>query len=220
MNGSPLVWAATTIAQIRAENGRASRASLWVVYRAKPAYGGRRGALSESVPSRVTLLSARSTEQRMRVRSSAMARGKRAEGSKHDGSGGDARAAHMALLARYAALDPNQLPPGAQFIVLKTDSEELALISFPEPQLSEVDHPSGPELTPAEASILRHLRLGHSNAAIAHARKRSVRTVGHQIASVFRKLGVSSRRELLAVMRREEATPTAVRKPAQPARDP
>lgn len=53
-------------------------------------------------------------------------------------------------------------------------------------------------LTRSERSILPSLIEGHSNKRIAAMRGASPRTVAHQIASIFGKLGVHSRRELLA----------------------
>ncbi|HEV2769132.1 MAG TPA: response regulator transcription factor [Solirubrobacteraceae bacterium] len=57
--------------------------------------------------------------------------------------------------------------------------------------------PPGPEmLTPREAEVLDHLRAGASNAQIAQALHVSIETVRTHARSVFRKLGVASRREL------------------------
>jgi DNA-binding NarL/FixJ family response regulator len=53
-------------------------------------------------------------------------------------------------------------------------------------------------LTTAEEEVLKLLLLGQDNASIAEARKTSPRTTANQIASIFRKLGVSSRAELAA----------------------
>ena len=115
--------------------------------------------------------------------------------------------APVALLSRYAALDPERIPSGAEFFWLETGKEKLALLSFPESVSVGAMEPSWTyPLTPAESSILHHLLLGHSDATIARARKRSPRTIGHQVASVFRKVGVNSRRELLSMMR-EKKTP-------------
>jgi DNA-binding NarL/FixJ family response regulator len=55
-------------------------------------------------------------------------------------------------------------------------------------------------LTNTEAQIVSALVSGHSNAQIAMARGRSTRTVGNQVAAIFRKLGVRSRAELLALL--------------------
>jgi DNA-binding NarL/FixJ family response regulator len=50
----------------------------------------------------------------------------------------------------------------------------------------------------AEKDILCRILAGASNAEIAAARATSMRTVANQVASIFKKLGVSSRRELIA----------------------
>lgn len=66
----------------------------------------------------------------------------------------------------------------------------------------DVDAPSLPEmLTPAEQAVVRAILDGESNAAIARARGTSTRTVANQIAAIFDKIGVSSRAELVAVLR-------------------
>jgi DNA-binding NarL/FixJ family response regulator len=57
--------------------------------------------------------------------------------------------------------------------------------------------PVGPELlTPREADILDHLRQGSSNAEIAQELHVSVETVRTHRRHIYRKLGVTSRREL------------------------
>lgn len=141
-----------------------------------------------------------------------MAGPKRVDASKR---GGAASAGHVALLARYAELDPNRIPEGAEFLILTTETEELALISFPEAKPAEIASAAARDLTAAEAAVLQHLLLGHSNATIAHARMRSVRTIAHQVASIFRKVGVNSRRELLATFRRANEVATVARKRAR-----
>jgi DNA-binding CsgD family transcriptional regulator len=55
------------------------------------------------------------------------------------------------------------------------------------------------ELTGAEADLLARLLQGASNRDIAAARGTSVRTVASQLASLYRKLGVRGRTELLAM---------------------
>jgi DNA-binding CsgD family transcriptional regulator len=129
--------------------------------------------------------------------------------------------APVALLSRYAALDPEQLPGNAEFFWLETGTEKLVLLSFPESDpVGAMEAQWTGRLTPAEASILHHLLLGHSDAIIARARKRSARTIGHQVASIFRKVGVSSRRELLAMMRELKTTATALPRRVPPIPDP
>jgi DNA-binding CsgD family transcriptional regulator len=56
-------------------------------------------------------------------------------------------------------------------------------------------------LTPREADVLGLLRLGHSNGEIAAALSISIETVRTHARSVFRKLGVRSRRELADLSR-------------------
>lgn len=54
------------------------------------------------------------------------------------------------------------------------------------------------ELSAAEREVAGDAASGLSNAAIATKRARSPRTIANQLASIFRKLGVSSRAELAA----------------------
>lgn len=55
-------------------------------------------------------------------------------------------------------------------------------------------------LTAAENEVVEFLRSGASNKAIAQHRGTADRTVANQIASIYRKLGISSRAELLALI--------------------
>lgn len=70
--------------------------------------------------------------------------------------------------------------------------DELAVLSFP---VAEPELPSS--VTSAEREVVAHLLDGLSNAEIAELRGTSVRTVANQVASIFRKLGVQSRAELI-----------------------
>jgi DNA-binding CsgD family transcriptional regulator len=63
----------------------------------------------------------------------------------------------------------------------------------------EVEARSTAGLTDAERDVLTRILAGDSNETIAKARGSAVRTVANQIASIFRKLGVSSRAELAAL---------------------
>lgn len=54
-----------------------------------------------------------------------------------------------------------------------------------------------PELTRAEREVAALVCTGMSNAAIARARRVSVRTIANQIASAMRKLRVDSRAALI-----------------------
>jgi DNA-binding NarL/FixJ family response regulator len=59
--------------------------------------------------------------------------------------------------------------------------------------------PSGPEqLTPREADVLELLRAGHSNGEIAETLHISIETVRTHARRIYRKLGVRTRRELVA----------------------
>jgi DNA-binding CsgD family transcriptional regulator len=55
-------------------------------------------------------------------------------------------------------------------------------------------------LTTTEREIAAMLVDGMTNAEIASARGKSVRTIANQVASAFRKLGVGSRVELASVL--------------------
>jgi DNA-binding CsgD family transcriptional regulator len=75
--------------------------------------------------------------------------------------------------------------------------EEFALLESGDPQPEIL-----PGLTGAEADVARLAAQGLSNKQIAVRRGTSPRTVANQIASLFRKLGLASRPELLARLRR------------------
>jgi DNA-binding CsgD family transcriptional regulator len=55
-----------------------------------------------------------------------------------------------------------------------------------------------PELTPAERDVIAHALAGFTNLHIARLRGSALRTVANQLASAYRKLGLSGRRELAA----------------------
>jgi DNA-binding CsgD family transcriptional regulator len=55
-------------------------------------------------------------------------------------------------------------------------------------------------LTPSERAVAKLVARGATNAAIALARKTSVRTVANQIGSILRKLGVPSRVHVAAIL--------------------
>ena len=54
-------------------------------------------------------------------------------------------------------------------------------------------------LSPSEREVAELARLGLSNAAIAARRRTSPRTIANQLSSLFKKLGVQSRLELVLV---------------------
>lgn len=62
--------------------------------------------------------------------------------------------------------------------------------------------PEDAGLSPAERDVCARAARGEGNAAIATARSSTVRTVTNQLTAAFRKLGVGSRAELAALLRR------------------
>ena len=66
---------------------------------------------------------------------------------------------------------------------------------------SETAGPQSPagELTRREVQLLRHLRLGHGNQSIADELFVSTNTVKTQLRGLYRKLGVTSRRDALSI---------------------
>jgi DNA-binding CsgD family transcriptional regulator len=81
-------------------------------------------------------------------------------------------------------------PPGLRREPPRKAGEQL-IISFP---VAGVDWRSGLSVT--EISVAEEVLIGKARAQIAAKRGTAVRTIVNQIASVFRKLGVSSRLEL------------------------
>ncbi|MCC6873321.1 MAG: helix-turn-helix transcriptional regulator [Sandaracinaceae bacterium] len=55
-------------------------------------------------------------------------------------------------------------------------------------------------LSPAERGVVEQVRCGRSNDEIAALRGVSARTVANQLAAAFRKLGVGSRAQLVALL--------------------
>jgi DNA-binding CsgD family transcriptional regulator len=72
---------------------------------------------------------------------------------------------------------------------------ELVVLSLPPPAVA----PELPaELSAAEREVVHWLLRGKSNAQVAAKRRTAVRTAANQVASIFRKIGVGSRAELVA----------------------
>ncbi len=80
-------------------------------------------------------------------------------------------------------------PPDLRALV--TEEDDFAILSIPLPSDSEV------ALSPAESEVAFLIACGRTNAEIAVLRRSAVRTVANQVASLFRKLGVRSRLELV-----------------------
>jgi DNA-binding NarL/FixJ family response regulator len=77
--------------------------------------------------------------------------------------------------------------------MMQIGDDEIAVIS-----ISLADSVHLRDLTSAEVAVVEQLLMGASNEEIAQSRGTSIRTVANQVASVFRKLRISSRAELLA----------------------
>ncbi len=84
-------------------------------------------------------------------------------------------------------------PGGAEVFELEHAGQSLIVISVPVPRPTRA-------LTDAEYDVARDAIEGFSNAEIARRRGRSARTVANQLASIYRKLGVTSRAELAAIL--------------------
>jgi DNA-binding CsgD family transcriptional regulator len=71
------------------------------------------------------------------------------------------------------------------------DGDRYTVLSYPSPQVNL------PGLSAAESQVAGLLLEGRTHDEIAKSRGTSRRTVANQIASIYKKLGVSSRAELL-----------------------
>ncbi len=90
-------------------------------------------------------------------------------------------------------------PAGLQVETFESAGETFAIIEVPCAPRRDDAH-----LTRTQRNILDLLLAGCSNAEIARKRGRSVRTVAHQVDSIFRRLGVGSRLELFALCAKAE----------------
>ena len=97
-------------------------------------------------------------------------------------------------MIRGASRGTASLPPplGLRAGVLVLGGEEWLVLSFP---LAVSALPDA--LTPAERNVVDAVLRGLSNADIARERGTSVNTISNQLASIFQKLGVHSRLELV-----------------------
>jgi DNA-binding CsgD family transcriptional regulator len=83
--------------------------------------------------------------------------------------------------------------PPSDLAALESEDGEVVVLSFSVGSL-----PTN-TLTAAESEVAAYVVDGRSNAEIAHRRGCSERTVANQVSSVFRKLGVRSRLELVVL---------------------
>lgn len=96
---------------------------------------------------------------------------------------------------KRAALEKFPVPRGLRATTVRGPEGEYLVLSRP------VDGPRLPtSLSDAEADVARRVVAGETNEQIAANRGTSARTVANQIASIFRKLGVASRTELVAML--------------------
>jgi len=104
----------------------------------------------------------------------------------------DCRTSHASVLLSMAAtaqLRRELANQRGRLSQLRIDDEDYTLVSACRPDLQ-----FPVELSLAEAAVLRSLIAGSSHAEISGERARSPRTVANQLATAFRKLGVSGRR--------------------------
>jgi DNA-binding NarL/FixJ family response regulator len=80
---------------------------------------------------------------------------------------------------------------GADAFEVAIGEERLVVISLPANEVRKTA-----TLSPTELAVARDALAGLSNAAIAHKRGRSSRTIANQLASIYRKLGVGSRAQM------------------------
>lgn len=85
-------------------------------------------------------------------------------------------------------------PPDLEIDVLHVEGATLLFFSWTTtpPRLDRF------RLTPAEVEVLEGIAAGKANAEIARSRGTSSRTIANQAASLFRKVGVFSRHELVS----------------------
>lgn len=98
----------------------------------------------------------------------------------------------LLMMAARAADRAEQLPTLARLTRIKAKNEKHWLVSVERPDL---DFPVA--LSEAEAFVVRELVSGRTHAEISAHRATSPRTVANQLASAFKKLGVSGRGAIL-----------------------
>jgi len=113
------------------------------------------------------------------------------------------RFSHAPALLTMAALAlhrPDIAPNLGRLSELRVEGERFEVVSARRPDLR-----LPVRLSLAEAEVLRRLVSGDSHAQISGARATSPRTVANQLATAFRKLGVSGRRATLERLIRHSA---------------
>jgi DNA-binding NarL/FixJ family response regulator len=89
-----------------------------------------------------------------------------------------------------------ELPPprGLEAYTVNVGNEELLILGFALPRIVPP-----PGLTAAEEEVVRAVASGMKNAEIARRRGTSQRTVANQLTSIFQKLGITSRAQLVCM---------------------
>jgi DNA-binding NarL/FixJ family response regulator len=90
------------------------------------------------------------------------------------------------------SLEEFAAPRRLEAIRLSADDDEYVLFSF---SITPLEAPL--ELSCAEQDVVRRVLEGYSNAEIAALRRSSTNTVANQLRSIYSKLGVSGRLELV-----------------------
>lgn len=103
---------------------------------------------------------------------------------------------------RTDASDSIPPPPGLEAFTFDVAGDEYALLSF---ELPEITVPAG--LSPAEREVVLAVAAGQSNAEIAKARGTSANTVANQLRSIYGKLKVGNRIELIRLCARGTSEP-------------
>ena len=83
-------------------------------------------------------------------------------------------------------------PPDLEATTFSTDDDDYVIFSF---TLPEIRLPEG--LSEAERAVVRAVLDGRSNAEIARERGTSANTIANQLRSVYAKLRISGRIELI-----------------------
>lgn len=99
-----------------------------------------------------------------------------------------------------APTPPTRVPADARTTAFTVAGRRLVVISYELP----ATRPRRDELTDTERAVAADVVAGLPSAAIAAKRGTSRRTVEKQIERVFRKLGVHSRAELVALLALEQ----------------
>ncbi|HEX7604104.1 MAG TPA: helix-turn-helix transcriptional regulator [Polyangiaceae bacterium] len=101
-------------------------------------------------------------------------------------------------IAGYLAAAARKLGVGSRVELIRTCHRDATRAPPRVAAPAELTAATLARLTPAENDVVLGILSGQSNAEIAARRRRSTRTVANQIASIYRKLGVSSRSDLAA----------------------